>query len=38
MLASLESGEPAAKKSMTETFRTGARKALLEWTKNAISR
>lgn len=37
MLASLY-GEPALKKSMMEKHRTSAKKALLEWTKNAITR
>ena len=37
MLASLF-GETALKKSMMDNYRTGAKKALLEWTKNAITR
>lgn len=41
MLASLTSGggdEPASKRTMRESIRTGAKKALLDWTKNAITR
>lgn len=39
MLSAAEgSGEPAPKKSMKDVLRTGAKKALLDWTRNAIGR
>ena len=39
MLSTLgANGEPASKRASLESMRKGAKKALLDWTKNAITK